>query len=130
MNLEFMPWRRFSVYRDKEVTKKFLEDYAKTGQRELRRQITSGRKSGRMYRNHRASAPGEFPADMTGRLARSIRTRASNYDASFGSTVFYAKYLADGTNRMAKRAMSKEAHENIVNQVRSRMKRWVIWRKE
>jgi len=67
-----------------------------------RRSLT-GPRSGRVYRlggrPHRASAPGEPPADRSGRLMRSLVVVADR----LASTAPYARYLEHGTARMAPR---------------------------
>ena len=50
-----------------------LETGARITQEEARRAIQTGSRSGRLYGSHRASAPGEAPANLTGDLAASIR---------------------------------------------------------
>lgn len=63
-------------------------------------------KSGRMYGTHRASAPGESPAVDSGNLKGSITTiMASSLEAKIATPVGYAKYLEDGTSRMAARPL-------------------------
>lgn len=64
------------------------------------RGIQSGPASGRVYRKsnpnrvHRASAPGEFPATDTGRLANNIFfEKLKPGVVSVGSTLIYALYL-------------------------------------
>jgi phage gpG-like protein len=72
--------------------------------------IQRGPKSGRVYgkRGHRASAPGEYPASDTGRLASSVTmilpaAVAPKVTAVVGTDVMYGKYLEFGTSRMAAR---------------------------
>lgn len=66
-------------------------------QAEAIRGIQRGKKTGRIYKRrsvqHRASAPGEYPASDTGRLAGSIRINRGVLQADIGSDVIYAKYL-------------------------------------
>lgn len=91
--------------------------------RDARKEIRKKNKSGRLYRRtlngrivlHRASAPGQYPANFTGSLASSIgyNTVGSNR-LEFGSkTVFtkggktkqlnYGKFLELGTSKMQPR---------------------------
>lgn len=53
---------------------------------------------------HRASAPGEAPANLSGVLQQSIRfiVHGSN-SMEFGADAPYAAFLEEGTKRMAKR---------------------------
>jgi len=65
-----------------------------------------GRRGGRLKRprRHQASAPGEYPASDTGRLASSVQmdqqTRMRIY---VGTRVKYGRHLEYGTSRMAAR---------------------------
>lgn len=59
-------------------------------------------KTGRIYifrgRRHQASAPGESPANRTGRLARSIDYKVRSYsEMVFGAKAFYGGFLEHGT---------------------------------
>lgn len=60
-------------------------------------------KSGRIYRSHQASAPGEAPAIDTAELLRSIKTDVQGASASVGTNSKYAEYLENGTTKMAAR---------------------------
>ena len=69
---------------------------------ETRRLIINGPKTGRIYSfrggRHQASAPGEAPANRTGRLARSGDYKVKNWqEMTVGETADYAKFLEDGT---------------------------------
>jgi hypothetical protein len=76
---------------------------------EIRRLIRTGPKTGRVYKfrgaPHQASAPGEPPANRSGRLMRSSRFKVRNWqEMTVGETAEYAGYLEDGTRgRMAPR---------------------------
>jgi len=63
------------------------------------------RVGGQTIRNHRASAPGEAPANLTGRLQSSIRASFSQngLSAEIGTNVKYGKFLEFGTSKMAAR---------------------------
>jgi HK97 gp10 family phage protein len=87
--------------------------------------IKQGPKSGRIYqilvhgrrRRHQASAPGEFPANLTGGLQKSISFKVRGHSQlNFGSDetkqvrirgerkkVNYGKFLEEGTSRMRPR---------------------------
>lgn len=71
----------------------------------LRRKITTGSRSGRIYSfrggQHQASAPGEFPANRTGNLAKSSDyVTRGHTELEVGESAEYARYLEDGTSRM------------------------------
>lgn len=61
------------------------------------RGIQRGKHTGRIYKRrsveHQASAPGEYPASDTGRLAGSIRTNRGYLETDVGTDVVYAKFL-------------------------------------
>lgn len=78
--------------------------------REDRRLIRSPPKTGRWYyvpelkRLHRASAPGQSPANMTGRLAKSADYLTRNHqEMEVGERAPYAKFLELGTRKMKPR---------------------------
>lgn len=106
--------------------------------RTANRQILEKPKKGRVYRirrgrtvrKHRASAPGESPANLSGKYRRSIgfKIRGSQ-QLIFGagsSTVPYAKWLERGTYRMkprpglknAVKATERDARKYLVNNIR------------
>lgn len=77
---------------------------------EARRLIRTGPKTGRVYiingRRHRASAPGQPPANRTGVLAKQVDyTVRSYHEMEFGDTnpAFYGVFLENGTRRMKRR---------------------------
>ena len=72
------------------------QQYAQTG-------IRGGAASGRVYGNHQASAPGQYPASDTGRLMGSIDTELTPTEARVGTNLFYGPYLEFGTSKMAAR---------------------------
>lgn len=80
--------------------------------RDGQKKIVSGTKTGRLYRIkgrkglHRASAPGEAPANITGKLRRSVDREVQGADTlEFGyrDSAPYGKFLEDGTAKMEKR---------------------------
>lgn len=79
------------------------------------------RLNGRLVR-HRASAPGEPPATFTGKLEKSIATKTSGYGqldfSAGGGDVNYARFLEEGTRKMAKRPyMIKAINDNERNTI-------------
>lgn len=81
------------------------------------RSILKGPKTGRIYklgrRVHQASAPGEPPANDTGRLVSSLRAEISTeaLTASLIAGTQYAIYLEFGTRRMEPRPFLRPAAE-------------------
>lgn len=75
------------------------------------RELTTGARSGRFYRYgsllHQASAPGEFPARLTGKLAASTRYVVRGSDelevGSQDPSIPYPEYLEGGTRKMKRR---------------------------
>lgn len=72
--------------------------------------IKRGPKTGVLYRipgrkrRHRASAPGEAPANLTGKLRRGVNFQVKGNDQmEFGDTELYGKFLEMGTRKMARR---------------------------
>lgn len=64
-------------------------------------------KTGRKYKSlpNRSSRAGEFPANQSGKLRRSISFQMQGSKRAYiGSTKYYAQFLAFGTRRMQKRA--------------------------
>lgn len=74
----------------------------------LRYIIRNGPRTGRVYtirgRKHQASAPGEAPANRTGRLAKSVDYIATGHHTlQVGEKAEYAGWLENGTKKMAPR---------------------------
>lgn len=89
--------------------------------------ILQSRKSGRYYkyagRKYRASAAGEYPANVTGKNRRSIDFFVKGKETLyFGAGEEYSKYLVEGTKNMAKRDFLQKA----IRQTRQKTKRLLI----
>lgn len=128
MRITFVPWRQFSAIKDRALISAWLRKSAQTTHRVFGARMEASR-GGRLYthefrtingrsvpmrnllraRPHRASAPGAFAAVDKGLLRRSIREVVTQDQFEIGTNTHYAKYLKDGTKRMKKRKMSKEA---------------------
>ncbi|GAB5387083.1 MAG: hypothetical protein Alpg2KO_00510 [Alphaproteobacteria bacterium] len=97
-------------------SKKQLREAAKRVAMHARKEIRSGSKSGRVYsgskpkqgfsyRGHRASAAGQYPARLTGDLARSVKWKAAKHggNAIVFTTAPHAHLMEYGTaNRTVK----------------------------
>lgn len=99
---------------------KILRDTISTG-------ILHGEKTGRYYKyktlTKRASAPGEFSANRSGRLRRSYDFIVDGYKKMiFGSDVDYALYVEDGTYKMKARWNIKQGIEKSEQEVLQLMK--------
>lgn len=80
---------------------------------EFNKQVLAKDKTGRLYirrdragrkRKHRASAPGQTPANMTGKYRKSFDFIVrGEHELAIGATAEYAGFLETGTSRMAKR---------------------------
>jgi HK97 gp10 family phage protein len=73
-------------------------------------------KSGRVYqigggRTYRASAPGEFPANKHGLLAKSYGVETTVKEVTIGTNAPYARFLWQGTHKMKPRKFLREALE-------------------
>lgn len=75
------------------------------------KQNMAAAKSGAMYGDHQASAPGEAPAIDTGVLAASIQTEISGTEGQVFTNAEYAEFLEFGTVRMAARPYMTPAAE-------------------
>lgn len=87
-----------------------LYNIGKENTRYARQLIIRGPKTGRLYRikgrkrRHRASAPGEAPANLTGRLQKSVNFIVNGHDEmKFGDQAEYGLFLELGTRKMKPR---------------------------
>lgn len=88
----------------------------------LRYMIRNGPRTGRVYtfrgRKHQASAPGEVPANRTGKLANSVGYLVSGHDdMQVGEEAEYAGFLEHGTRNMAPRPHLRVAVNETQTQV-------------
>ena len=131
--VEFKPWRRFQAIRDDALIQRWLQLVGERTHGYFRARMQASR-GGRIYRRrggamHRASAPGAYPAIMTGALVRSIRKRVTAREVEIGSNVFYARYLKNGTRKMAKRKMSSDALRETLPGLRGQLRGFARWRR-
>lgn len=93
---------------------------------ETRRLIYEPPKTGRIYniygRRHQASAPGQSPANLTGRLAQSNDYTVRGHDSlEFGERAPYARFLEEGTRKIAQRPHLIRAFQNLAGLIYSIM---------
>jgi len=109
-----------------------LQEIGSAVTKEEKRLITTGTRTGRIYkykgRKYQASSPKEPPANRSGRLARSTRFKVRNHmEMTFGQTAKYAKWIEDGTRRIAPRQQLIKAvrneHQDSVNTIIRNIKR-------
>jgi len=90
-------------------------EYGKDVTQELKKVIVTGTRSGRVYRfmgrEHIASAPGEPPANRSGRLAGSFEYKARQNELVVYTGVEYARYLEQGTSKMEPRPYFVKTNE-------------------
>lgn len=88
---------------------------------EAKRLILNTPKTGRLYGNHQASAPGEPPANLTGHLVASFKkvqsTTGSVVSVRVTNTAKYAMFLEFGTRKMAARPFMRPAYTNVKDQM-------------
>ena len=90
----------------------------------IRNLINTGARSGRMYGNHQASAPGEPPARHTGRLSDSVKIqRVNQYATSVRVTEEYAVYLEYGTQKIEPRPFISVAAREAQTAMSRRVKK-------
>ena len=83
--------------------------------------IDGGARTGRMYGNHQASAPGEYPKSRTGELVASIFKRLESLSVMVGSGLDYGKFLELGTSRMAARPWLRPSYNAILPDARAKI---------
>lgn len=131
-----------------DVRRGIRQGYYKIG-KDLRaygqKKILEGPKTGRIYlvrtgkkqyKRHQASAPGEFPANLTGNLRKSIAYTVRGWESleigagpagPGGKAAPYAKDLEEGTDKMAPRPYLKrtieETQSNVLEHFETEIKR-------
>lgn len=90
---------------------------------EMKKSISSGAKSGRKYGNHTSSAPGQSPANWTGKLLRSIKVQKDKNKSFVYITAKYAEFLEFGTSKMRARPFIIPAFIKTKKFILDRLKR-------
>lgn len=110
------------LHKHKRALEDALHDVGRQVIVRTRQLIIDPPKTGRIYPfeggQHQASAPGEAPAYMTGRLARSGEKKVRGWqEMEVGETAFYAVWLENGRRGMAPRPHLIRAVEETVQDV-------------
>lgn len=128
----FKGWSAFRAKKNPQVIRSWLQTVGDQAQKVFTAGLL-GAHSGQVYyrRNgtHRASAPGEYPANDSGNLLASMRQETSATEATIGTNVFYAKFLREGTRKMARRKMSDNAILEGAKRAKPASRGWVAWAK-
>lgn len=116
MSFEFKNWNEFGSTLNRPRISGWLGTVRKEAQDIFKAGMLNGPHTGRIYRRkgrlHRASvnsAEAEYPANDTGALLSSLKTRQTKDSATIGTNVFYSRFLRTGTSRMQRRRMSDNA---------------------
>ena len=100
------------------ATRRAFYDIGRDMRDETRRLIMERPKHGRIYyrfgRKHIASAPGEAPANWTGKLRKSVGFSVRRDEVEYGYKIFYGKFLEEGTYKMKPRPGLRKAYENKI----------------
>lgn len=126
--ISFKPWRRFVARYNRANVRSFLRDAADTSEKVFKAGV-SKKKTGIKHAGlpNRSSRPSEYPANQSGRLRGSIKSRVNASEAEVGSGMYYSMFLRNGTRRMARRKMSDDAMKEALPSVRKRMKAFAEW---
>lgn len=132
--LRVKPWRPFRAVVDGRRISKFLDRVAKDSEKAFHKGMRSAKSgviyTGRSGRRIRASSPGQYPAIDTGDLDRSISSRVTKDSATIGTSMFYAKFLREGTRMMRRRRMSDDALTEGIKTARHELKEFVKWERK
>lgn len=130
ITFSFTGWHKFRAKKKPEVLRKWLSNVRDQAQRVFTAGML-GAHSGQIYYRrrgrHQASAPGEYPANDTGALLASMRSKVTATEVTIGTDVFYAKFLRQGTGQMARRKMSDNALHEGGERARPFSRGWVAW---
>lgn len=101
--------------------KRALYDIGQDMYKEIRRLIKEGPKTGRKYRvrgrTHTASAPGQPPANWTGKLRRSVSFKVRRTEVEYGYKQYYGKFLEKGTPKMKPRPGLRITYKNKMGNI-------------
>ena len=104
-----------------------LKAIALIAQSDAQRRVLKGPKTGRRYGRHRASAPGEAPANDTGFLAGSMKIEVTQkMQVDLRALAPYAIHLEYGTVNMAARPFLRPAAEFAGKQSRDIFDAYIV----
>jgi phage gpG-like protein len=131
LRLVFRSWRRFKAEKDKTVIKRFLHAVGDASEKAFKRGMRGAHSGTENYRTgKKRSAGGEYPANDSGALERSIQVRERATDVTIGTNTFYARFLRDGTRKMVRRKMSDNALTEGIRTARHELKGFVSWKRK
>ena len=90
---------------------------------EMKKSISSGAKSGKRYGSHTSSAPGQSPANWTGKLLKSIKIQKTKGMSFVYITAKYAEFLEFGTSKMRARPFIIPAFLKTKKMIQDKLKR-------
>lgn len=134
----FTPWAAFGPNLDRNVIRSWLSEVRRSSFRIFENGLRNGPHTGRIYtrgagRTHQASrnepARSEFPANDTGGLLASLKTRQERTRVTIGTSQFYSRFLRLGTENMNRRRMSDDAITQGALEARPHSRGWVKFRK-
>jgi len=108
------------AYFSQKELEKWLADVGDNATKTFRRGMR-GSHSGRNGR----SAPGEYPANQTGKLIATIKSVAGPRKVTVGTSMYYSIYLTGAEGKLEPRKMSKEAL--LEGRAATPRRRWAQW---
>jgi hypothetical protein len=91
--------------------------------RDFLQEYQYGNKTGKLYGKHRASAPGETPAKITGFLGANLKNKQSQNILDIIDTSGYGEYLEFGTKRIKPRQGVKQAIDKNLGAFKNELSR-------
>lgn len=93
-----------------------------------------GPHSGKVYMRRRGphvassnATRAEYPANDTGTLLASLKSRQTPNSATIGTNVYYARFLRGGTVKMARRKMTDDALLEGAKAAKHKSKGWIAF---
>lgn len=136
--LTFSGWRKFWPYKDKPLIRRWMRAVGDESTKHFKAGLLgphTGVIRGKALNPavpHQASvnrAGAEFPANDSGKLLKSLRAEAAADKATVGTSMYYSKFLAEGTRLMKRRRMSKEALQYGARKAKPKSRGWIGWKR-